>query len=97
MGDVSTATVLIRQVVYALKDALDPQREQQGLIGSLFHLEQALLKVKCLAVGEELRPQTLAVEQAALQCQDSIAHFLSRINKFQPSLRAGGSGSSNLP
>jgi hypothetical protein len=92
-GDFVDGIELIRQLTTALKSGAGSSKEYQVLIHELYSLERALLEVKQLQVVDELRPQRIAVEQAALQCQETISQFLSKISKYQPSLRIGGSGS----
>jgi hypothetical protein len=84
---------LIRQLTNALKSDAGSSKEYQDLINELYSLERALLEVKQLPVDDNLRLQRTAVEQAALQCQETISQFLLKISKYQLSFRAGGSGS----
>jgi hypothetical protein len=93
VGDFVDGIELTRQLINALKSSAGSAKEYQDLIHELYSLERALLEVKHLQVIDALRPQRIAVEQAALQCQDTITQFLSKISKYQPSLRVGGSGS----
>jgi hypothetical protein len=92
-GDFVDGIELIRQLINAVKDGAGSSREYQDLVHELYSLERALLEVKQVQITDELRPQRIAVEQAALQCQETISQFLSKISKYQPSLRVGGSGS----
>jgi len=92
-GDFVDGIELIRQLINAVKDGAGSSREYQDLVHELYSLERALLEVKRVQAIDELRPQRIAMEQAALQCQETISQFLSKISKYQPSLRVGGSGS----
>lgn len=93
VGDFVDGIELIRQACNALKSSAGSSKEYQDLIHELYSLERSLLEVKHLDVAETLRPQKTAVEQAALQCQETISQFLSKISKYHRSLRVGGSGS----
>ncbi|KAF2093426.1 hypothetical protein NA57DRAFT_48297 [Rhizodiscina lignyota] len=93
VGDFVDGIELVRQLINALKRGSGSSKEYQDLIHELFHLERSLLEVKHLQVCDSLRPQKIAIEQAAAQCQDTVSHFLDQISKYQPSLRATGSGS----
>ena len=92
-GDFVDGIELIRQLINAVKDGAGSSREYQDLVHELYSLERALLEVKQAQITDELRPQRIAVEQAALQCQETISQFLLKISKYQLSFRVGGSGS----
>lgn len=94
VGDFVDGVELVRQVISSLKDSAGSSKEYQDLIHELYSLKRALLEVKHLNIDETLGPQKTALEQAAIRCQDTISQFLLKIEKYQPSLRAGGSGSS---
>jgi len=94
VGDFVDGIELVRQLINAFKSSAGSSKEYQDLINELYLLERSLLEVKHLQVNDALRPQKVAVEQAALQCQGTISQFLSKISKYQPSLRICGSGSS---
>lgn len=85
---------LVRELIKALKDTAGSSAEYIDLIQELYSLERALLEVNRLNLDESQHTQTLALKQAAAQCQHTIDDFLQRIRKFQPALRLGGSKSS---
>lgn len=91
-GDFIAAIELVSTVVGALRESGDSSTEYQALISQLYTLETALLRVKQLRFDDIHRPEAVALEQAASQCQRTIDAFLQKISKYQPSLRAGGSG-----
>lgn len=93
-GDFVDGIELVRQLINALKSGAGSSKEYQDLIHELYSLERSLLEVKHLQVDDAQRAQKIAVEQAAVRCQTTISEFLSKVSKYQPSLRAGGSGSS---
>jgi len=94
VGDFISGIELIRQLITALEDGAGASKEYHDLIRELYSLEFALLKVKRLEVDDSLEGDKNVVIRAVRQCQETISQFLSSIAKYQPSLRAGGSGSS---
>lgn len=90
-GDLVAGINLIKDLIKALEDGAGASAEYRGLINELYTLEVALQQAKRLKLEDSQRPQRIALEQAAVQCQQSIDGFLTKIDKFQPSLRAGGS------
>ena len=89
VGDFVDGIELIRQVCNTLKSSGGSSKEYQDLIHELYSLERSLLEVKHFDVAETLRPQKTAVEQAALQCQETISTIF--VENFQiPSLTASG-------
>lgn len=92
-GDFIAALQLVSIVIDALRDSSDSSTEYRALISQLLILETALLKVKRLNMDEEQHAEVVALRQAACQCQNTIDTFLEKIKKYQPSLRAEGSGS----
>lgn len=93
-GELGDGIKLVRQLIAALKSDAGSSKEYQDLIYELFHLERSLLEVKNLEVCDTLKPDKSAVEQAAIQFQHTISTFLNKVSKYQPFLRAAGSGSS---
>lgn len=92
-GDFIAAVNLIGTVIDALRDSGDASSEYRSLISQLYTLESALLKVKRLELDDSQHAELIALRQAAAQCQNTIDQFWEKIKKYQPSLRAGGSGS----
>lgn len=90
VGDFLSGLELIRQLIKALEDSSGSSKEYRDLIRELYSLERALIEVKSLNIEES--PQKRAVEQVAVQCQQTISFFLEQIAKYQPSL--GGLGKS---
>jgi hypothetical protein len=91
-GDFIAAIELVSTVVGALRESGDSSTEYQTLISQLYTLETALLRVKRLELDDMQHPEAVALQQAASQCQRTIDAFSEKIAKYQPSLRAGGSG-----
>ncbi|OBT71103.1 hypothetical protein VF21_09512 [Pseudogymnoascus sp. 05NY08] len=91
-GDFIAAVELVSTVVGALRESGNSSTEYQTLISQLYTLEAALLRVKQLNLDDTQHLEAIALRQAASQCQRTIDGFLEKIAKYQPSLRAGGSG-----
>ena len=91
-GDFIAALELVSTVLNALRESGGSSTEYQALISQLYTLETALLRVKRLDLDDVQHAEAIALRQAASQCQRTIDAFLAKIAKYQPSLRAGGSG-----
>ncbi|KIM96182.1 hypothetical protein OIDMADRAFT_44912 [Oidiodendron maius Zn] len=91
-GDFIAAVELVSTVLNALRESGGSSTEYQALISQLYTLETALLRVKRLDLDDVQHAEAIALRQAASQCQRTIDAFLAKIAKYQPSLRAGGSG-----
>jgi hypothetical protein len=92
-GDFIAAINLVSTVVNALRETGDSSGEYRELMGQLYTLETALLRVKRLDLDESQQAEIIALRQAAAQCQRTIDDFWKRIEKYQPFLRTGGSAS----
>lgn len=92
-GDFIAALTLVHTVVDALRDSGDSSTEYRELISQLYTLETALISVKRVELDDAQHAEHVALMQAAAQCQRTIDHFWEKIKKYQPSLRADGSGS----
>jgi hypothetical protein len=92
-GDFISALELVTTVVNALRKSGDSSTEYQTLIKQLYTLESALIRVKQLKLDHAQHAEVVALRQAAAQCQNTIDMFWEKIKKYQPSLRARGSGS----
>jgi hypothetical protein len=92
VGDFISAIELVGTVIGALRESDDSSTEYQALITQLYTLETALLRVKGLELDDSQHGEVIALRQAAAQCQGTIDGFLQKIEKYQPSLRVGGSG-----
>ncbi|KAH7348566.1 hypothetical protein BKA65DRAFT_500844 [Rhexocercosporidium sp. MPI-PUGE-AT-0058] len=91
-GDFIAALTLVSNVVDALRDSGDSSTEYRELISQLYTLETALISVKRIELDDAQHAEHVALMQAAAQCQRTIDAFWEKIKKYQPSLRAGGSG-----
>jgi hypothetical protein len=92
-GDFIAALELVITVIDALRDSGESSTEYRELISQLFTLETALRAVKRVELDDVQHAEGIALQQAAAQCQRTINLFLEKIEKYQPSLRRGGSGS----
>jgi hypothetical protein len=94
VGDFLAALNLVGTVIDALREASESGAAYRDLLTELFALETALLHVKRLDLDEGQRTEKLvALRQAAVQCQRTIDQFWNKIQKYQPHLRDGGTGS----
>lgn len=93
VGDSILGVNLIRELIKALEDSAGSSVEYRDLIRELYSLERPLLEVKHLNLDESQPTQSVALRQAAVQCQQTIDEFLQKIRRFQPSLSTGGSKS----
>lgn len=93
VSDFVSGVNLVRDLIKALEDSAGSSAEYRDLIKELYSLERALLEVKHLDLDESQHSQGIALQQAAIQCQQAIDVFLQKIRKFQPALRTGGSKS----
>ena len=90
-GDFIAALKLVKDVIDALRDSGGASEEYRELINELYTLETALLEVKRVELDDEQHAQRVALQQAASQCHRTIDEFWTKIRKYQPHLRAGGS------
>lgn len=93
VGDFIAGIQLVRDVITSLQASGGSSLEYQALASELFSLERALLEVKSLKYSENQSGQLDALKVAATQCQHTIDRFMTKIQKYQPSLTALGSGS----
>ncbi|KAE9377453.1 hypothetical protein N431DRAFT_398375 [Stipitochalara longipes BDJ] len=91
-GDFISALELVATVVDALRESGESSTEFQALVAQLETLQGALESVNCLEVDDDQHEKVVALHAAAAQCQRTISNFWEEIKKYQPSLRAGGSG-----
>lgn len=91
VGDFIACITLIKNIIDSLKDSQGSSAKYRGLINSLEGLEAALSKVKDLETSN-LRERH-ALEEASRQCGYTLSAFLAKIEKYQPNLKVGGSGS----
>jgi hypothetical protein len=92
-GDFISALELVATVVDALRESGESSTEYRALVSQLQVLETVLLRVKSLELDDAPRGGVVALQQASAQCQGTIDAFWEKIKKYQPSLKAGGSGS----
>lgn len=85
-GDFVAGINLVKGVIEALNDSVGAKLQYQRLITELINLEHVLTEVRNLEVEDSLTLQKIAIEQAALQSQQSIEDFLRRNAKFKTSL-----------
>ena len=88
VGDFIACINLVRSLSTALHDGAGAKLQYRRLITELINLERALTEVRYLKVEDSQASQKIALEQAALQCQESIEDFLRRNAKFKPTLGA---------
>jgi hypothetical protein len=93
VGDFLAALRLVGTVIDALREASESGAAYRELLDELFALETALLHVKRLDLDDGQRTQKIALRQAAAQCQRTIDKFWEKIQKYQPHLQNGGTGS----
>jgi hypothetical protein len=87
-GDFIAGIQLVKDLITALNDTVGAKLQYRRLISELISLERALTEVRHLQVQDSQASQKIALEQAALQCQESIEDFLRRNAKFKTSLGA---------
>jgi Fungal N-terminal domain of STAND proteins len=96
VGDFIAALNLVNTVIEAVNNSRGSSATYRALIRELYVLESALLRVKNLEFEESQESEKRALEQAASQCQHAIDGFLTKIQAYQPHLRAEGSGDCSL-
>jgi len=92
-GDFISALELVATVVDALRESGESSTEFGALVAQLTTLQTALESVNRLDIDDAQQGEVIALQQAAAQCQRTIDAFWKKIEKYQPHLRAGGSGS----
>lgn len=92
VGDFLVVPRLVGNVVDALRESSDASSTFRGLINELYALESALLRVKRLD-SDVSHVETVELQQAASRCQETIGAFYKKIQKYQPHLQQGGTGS----
>lgn len=92
-GDFISALELVATVVDALRESGESSTEFRALVAQLTTLQTALESVNRLDIDDAQQGEVIALQQAAAQCQRTIDAFWKKIQKYQPSLKAGGSGS----
>lgn len=96
-GDIITLCIIIKDLVKALDDSRGSSAEYQEVIRELWALDRVLLEVELLwrtcEDSVELNALRETARRMADQCRQSIEGFLTKIKKYGPSLRDGGSGS----
>lgn len=93
VGDFIAGIQLVRDIITSLQASGGSSLEYQALASELFSLERALIEVKSLKCLQDQSDQLDALKVAATQCQHTIDRFMTKIQKYQPSLTAQGSGS----
>lgn len=87
--DFVDAIQLVRTVAKALAESSGAGSQYRGVIAALNSLEAALEQVK--ATENLPAAQAAALQQAASRCEETFEHFLTKIKKYEPSLKLGGS------
>lgn len=92
-GDFIAAIELVATVIDALRESGDTSSEYREIVRRLYSLETALLRVKRLEVDPAQNAELVSLQQAAAQCQRTIDNFWTKVQKYQPHLRIGGTSS----
>jgi len=92
-GDFIAALNLVGTVIDALRESGRSGSDYRDLIGELYSLESALLRVKRVELDDSQHAEAVALRQAASQCQRTIDSFWAETRRYQPHLGHMGSGS----
>ena len=92
VGDFIAGIQLVHDVLQALQESTGSSADFIELIRNLHGLEQAFLRVKDLQSNVSEREIFSEIYQTVSQCRDTIDGFLRKNDKFQKTLRLGGSG-----
>lgn len=92
-GDFIAALNLVGTVIDALRESGRSSSNYRDLIGELYSLESALLRVKRVELDDSQHADAIALRQAASQCQRTIDGFWTETQKYQPHFGQTGSGS----
>ncbi|KAJ0419919.1 hypothetical protein BJY00DRAFT_285409 [Aspergillus carlsbadensis] len=93
VGDILATLKLVGTVIDSLRESSHAGSNFRSLIQELYALETALLHVKRLELDESQNADKVALRNTACQCQRTIDAFYAKIQKYQPHLRDGGTGS----
>ena len=93
VGDIIAAIELVVTLAQALEEGANSSSQYCEVIRELYALEKALVDVKSLKLEGEQYHRQVAFFGATLQCRQTIDDFMRKIEKYQPALRKGGSGS----
>jgi hypothetical protein len=91
IGDFIACINLIKTVVESLQEAHGSASKYRGLVASLESLETALIRVKDVDIPNPVLKKEL--QHVAIKCRDSLSAFLSKVAKYEASLKLGGSAS----
>jgi hypothetical protein len=89
IGDFIVCAELIRTVIESLKDAHGSSSQYRGLLHSLQSLESGLNWVRDIQAHDPAL--SIALHEVAIKCRISLSTFLAKVEKYQPSLKLGGS------
>ena len=92
-GDFISALNLVSTVIDALREVGGASAEFRGVVRELLTLETALIRVKRVDLDDSQSDARVALQQAASRCQHTIDEFWTTVQKYQPHLGRGGSGS----
>jgi len=90
VGDFIACIELINTIINCLDQSHGSDVRFQGVVQSLKSLEVALQHVNQMATTSS---DEVALRQVSMRCCSTLSAFLNKINKYQPSLQLGGSGS----
>lgn len=93
VGDFVAVLKLVGDVIDALRESSSAGAAFRSLINELYALESALLRVKRLDPDTNHNVETVALRQAASQCQQTIGTFYKKIQTYQPHLQRDGTDS----
>lgn len=97
VGDIISVCILIKGVVKCLDDSRGSSSEYQAVIRELDSLEHALLEVELMFLSSQGSEELASLQETALsvaaQCEKCITEYRGKVNKYNRSLRHGGSGS----
>ena len=98
VGDIITLTIVIKDLIKTLDEAKGASAEYQEITRELCTLDRVLLQVECLAreCEETVELNALHVDAHRIvdRCRQSVESFLDEIQKYDKSLRKGGSKNS---
>ncbi|APA05283.1 predicted protein [Sclerotinia sclerotiorum 1980 UF-70] len=93
VGNFIAAIDLVATVIDALRESGNSSSEFREIIRQLDALEDTPRRVKRLELDDRQRAEGIALQKAASCCQVTIDDFWKKMQKYQPHLQSGGSGS----
>lgn len=89
VGDFVVCIDLIKTITDSLNDARGSSAQYHGLVKSLGSLESALVRLRTIRTS--CPDKRIALERIALQCMCTLSSFRDKVEKYQQSLKLGGS------